>query len=107
MAEREGFEPSIPEIIQYNGLANRRFRPLSHLSAWTAKILYHLILSASRITAQKVSATTLLIYQLFCSTNCAALRLAKSGTAVCSAGKEQIDDLRLTTFDAKCSSPPT
>ena len=30
-AERGGFEPPIP-LSQYNGLANRRFRPLSHLS---------------------------------------------------------------------------
>jgi len=30
-AERGGFEPPIP-FSQYNGLANRRFRPLSHLS---------------------------------------------------------------------------
>jgi len=29
--ERGGFEPPIP-LSQYNGLANRRFRPLSHLS---------------------------------------------------------------------------
>ena len=31
LAEREGFEPSV-RFNPYNGLANRRFRPLSHLS---------------------------------------------------------------------------
>lgn len=31
MAEREGFEPSI-QVTSYNGLANRCFQPLSHLS---------------------------------------------------------------------------
>ncbi len=30
-AEREGFEPSIP-VSQYDGLANRWFQPLTHLS---------------------------------------------------------------------------
>ncbi len=33
MAEREGFEPSIQGDAPYDGLANRCFRPLSHLSA--------------------------------------------------------------------------
>ena len=32
-AERGGFEPPI-RFDTYNGLANRRFRPLSHLSGW-------------------------------------------------------------------------
>ena len=32
MAEREGFEPSV-RYYPYDGLANRCFRPLSHLSA--------------------------------------------------------------------------
>ena len=32
LAEREGFEPSIPDLVQYDGLANRCFQPLSHLS---------------------------------------------------------------------------
>ena len=32
MAERGGFEPPV-RFYSYNGLANRRFRPLSHLSA--------------------------------------------------------------------------
>src|SRR3954469_6144430 len=32
LAERGGFEPPI-RFYSYNGLANRRFRPLSHLSA--------------------------------------------------------------------------
>ena len=32
-AERGGFEPPRP-VSQSNGLANRRFRPLSHLSRW-------------------------------------------------------------------------
>jgi hypothetical protein len=31
MAERGGFEPPV-QFYPYNGLANRRFRPLSHLS---------------------------------------------------------------------------
>ena len=31
MAERGGFEPPV-RFNPYNGLANRRFRPLSHLS---------------------------------------------------------------------------
>ena len=31
MAEREGFEPSVP-VAQYNGLASRPVRPLRHLS---------------------------------------------------------------------------
>ena len=33
MAEGEGFEPSVQALIPYSGLANRRFRPLSHPSA--------------------------------------------------------------------------
>src|ERR1700722_7977751 len=32
MAERRGFEPPV-EVSPYDGLANRCFRPLSHLSA--------------------------------------------------------------------------
>jgi hypothetical protein len=32
MAERGGFEPPV-RFYPYNGLANRRFRPLSHLSS--------------------------------------------------------------------------
>ena len=31
LAERGGFEPPV-QFYPYNGLANRRFRPLSHLS---------------------------------------------------------------------------
>ena len=31
LAERGGFEPPV-RFYSYNGLANRRFRPLSHLS---------------------------------------------------------------------------
>ena len=31
VAEREGFEPTI-RCYPYNGLASRRFQPLSHLS---------------------------------------------------------------------------
>ena len=31
VAEREGFEPSVP-VSQYDGLANRWFKPLTHLS---------------------------------------------------------------------------
>ena len=33
MAEREGFEPSVP-LTQYTGLAVQHLKPLSHLSAW-------------------------------------------------------------------------
>ena len=33
MAERGGFEPPV-RFNPYNGLANRRFRPLSHLSVY-------------------------------------------------------------------------
>ena len=33
MAERGGFEPPVPALGQYRGLANRCFQPLSHLSA--------------------------------------------------------------------------
>ena len=33
VAVREGFEPSVELLRPYNGLANRRFRPLSHLTA--------------------------------------------------------------------------
>ena len=36
MAEGEGFEPSVQALIPYSGLANRRFRPLSHPSIKTA-----------------------------------------------------------------------
>ena len=32
LAEREGFEPSIPDLVQYDGLANRCLQPLGHLS---------------------------------------------------------------------------
>ena len=32
MAERGGFEPPVPALDQYRGLANRCFQPLSHLS---------------------------------------------------------------------------
>ena len=31
VAERAGFEPAIP-VSQYDGLANRWFQPLTHLS---------------------------------------------------------------------------
>ncbi len=33
MAERSGFEPEVRNY-PYNGLASRRFKPLSHLSVW-------------------------------------------------------------------------
>jgi hypothetical protein len=33
MAEKGGFEPPV-RFYSYNGLANRRFRPLSHLSGF-------------------------------------------------------------------------
>ena len=32
-AEREGFEPSV-DLASYDGLANRWFQPLTHLSEW-------------------------------------------------------------------------
>jgi hypothetical protein len=37
LAETEGFEPSVPNY-QYDGLANRWFQPLTHVSAlrWLA-----------------------------------------------------------------------
>ena len=36
MAERAGFEPAV-RCYSYDGLANRSFRPLRHLSAWNDK----------------------------------------------------------------------
>ena len=33
VAETEGFEPSVPHS-QHDGLANRWFQPLTHVSAW-------------------------------------------------------------------------
>jgi hypothetical protein len=33
LAETEGFEPSVPNY-QYDGLANRWFQPLTHVSTW-------------------------------------------------------------------------
>ena len=41
MAERAGFEPAV-EFDPYDGLANRSFRPLRHLSAHTLE-LYSII----------------------------------------------------------------
>ena len=41
MAERAGFEPAV-EFDPYDGLANRSFRPLRHLSALTLE-LYSII----------------------------------------------------------------
>src|SRR3546814_9132289 len=35
VAETEGFEPPVP-FAQYDGLANRWFQPLTHVSAWPA-----------------------------------------------------------------------
>ena len=32
MAERGGFEPPVQVLVPYNGLANRRLKPLGHLS---------------------------------------------------------------------------
>ena len=40
LAEGEGFEPSVQALIPYSGLANRRFRPLSHPSAAIAAPTY-------------------------------------------------------------------
>ncbi len=37
MAESEGFEPSVQALGPYNGLANRRLRPLGQLSARKTK----------------------------------------------------------------------
>src|ERR1700733_4407805 len=44
LAERGGFEPPV-RFNPYNGLANRRFRPLSHLSINDLQLfrLFHLI----------------------------------------------------------------
>ena len=39
MAEREGFEPSVPALDQYGGLANHCFQPLSHLSRGLSEYL--------------------------------------------------------------------
>ena len=41
MAEGEGFEPSVQALIPYSGLANRRFRPLSHPSTNNYKLTRH------------------------------------------------------------------
>ena len=38
MADREGFEPSVP-LSEYDGLANRWFQPLTHLSV--GEDVYH------------------------------------------------------------------
>ena len=38
-AERGGFEPPVP-VSQYDGLANRWFQPLTHLSWWGFLILF-------------------------------------------------------------------
>ena len=38
LEEREGFEPSVQALVPYNGLANRRFRPLSHLSRYCIQL---------------------------------------------------------------------
>ncbi len=43
VAERGGFEPPIPAFGQYNGLANRRFQPLSHLSTFLANRMRKLL----------------------------------------------------------------
>ena len=37
VAETEGFEPSVPHS-QHDGLANRWFQPLTHVSAWSAAL---------------------------------------------------------------------
>ena len=39
MAERAGFEPAV-EFDPYDGLANRSFRPLRHLSAKNVFLMY-------------------------------------------------------------------
>src|SRR5688500_162594 len=51
-AERTGFEPAV-QFDPYTGLANRRFRPLSHLSEQAALILgTHKILRVSQEPAR-------------------------------------------------------
>jgi hypothetical protein len=52
MAERGGFEPPV-RFYPYNGLANRRIRPLCHLS----KLLRHSCLRLSRNAAFTLSLT--------------------------------------------------
>ena len=42
MAERGGFEPPV-EFDPYDGLANRSFRPLRHLSATVQNVFYTIL----------------------------------------------------------------
>ena len=54
MAERGGFEPPV-EFDPYDGLANRSFRPLRHLSAYVqiVLILYSPFVQKSRPVSKK------------------------------------------------------
>jgi hypothetical protein len=57
LAEREGFEPSVEALVPYNGLANRRFRPLSHLSTSTYEDWLDALAIMWQINAKKGTAT--------------------------------------------------
>ena len=59
MAEREGFEPSV-QVTLYDDLANRCFRPLSHLSAaetWSNQKLTLIVKSAFNIARRRPAST--------------------------------------------------
>ena len=56
LAERGGFEPPV-QVSLYDGLANRCFRPLSHLSGWGESSHIDSILKP---TAQQLPQTTIL-----------------------------------------------
>ena len=51
MAERGGFEPPV-EFDPYDGLANRSFRPLRHLSASVQKMFYTILRFPEKIKAK-------------------------------------------------------
>ena len=51
MAERAGFEPAV-EFDPYDGLANRSFRPLRHLSASVHNMLYTILRFPKKIKAK-------------------------------------------------------
>ena len=55
MAESEGFEPSVQALGSYNGLANRRLRPLGQLSARTIQTGLRGLTSPSPYTSIKLS----------------------------------------------------
>ena len=51
MAERGGFEPPV-EFDPYDGLANRSFRPLRHLSASVHNMFYTILRFPEKIKAE-------------------------------------------------------